>query len=57
MIRMKFKANTRRRAIEYEKDWVGRWKADRTFEKSVENRSKDNSYVFYDCLLYTSRCV
>ena len=48
MIRMKFKANTRRRAIEYEKDWVGRWKADRTFEKSVENRSKDNSYVFYD---------
>ena len=45
---MKFKANTRRRAIEYEKDWVGRWKADRTFEKSVENRSKDNSYVFYD---------
>ena len=45
---MKFKANTRRRAIEYEKDWVQRWKADRTFEKSVENRSKDNSYVFYD---------
>ncbi|MGB3023367.1 MAG: class I tRNA ligase family protein [Candidatus Saccharimonadales bacterium] len=45
---MKFKANTRRRAIEYEKDWVQRWKADKTFEKSVENRSKDNSYVFYD---------
>ncbi|QQS21600.1 class I tRNA ligase family protein [Candidatus Saccharibacteria bacterium] len=45
---MKFKANTRRKAIEYEKDWVQRWKADKTFEKSVENRSKDNSYVFYD---------
>jgi isoleucyl-tRNA synthetase len=45
---MKFRANTRRRAIEYEKDWVQRWKADKTFEKSVENRSKDNSYVFYD---------
>ncbi len=45
---MKFKANTRRRAIKYEKDWVQRWKADKTFEKSVENRSKDNSYVFYD---------
>ncbi|MFZ1801316.1 MAG: isoleucine--tRNA ligase [Candidatus Saccharimonas aalborgensis] len=45
---MKFKANTRRRAIEYEKDWVKRWKANKTFEKSVENRSKDNSYVFYD---------
>jgi len=45
---MKFKAGTRRRAIEYEKDWVKRWKADKTFEKSVEQRSKDNSYVFYD---------
>ena len=45
---MKFKANTRRRALEYEKDWVQKWKQDRTFEKSVETRPKDNSYVFYD---------
>lgn len=45
---MKFKSGTRRRALEYEKDWVQRWKQDRTFEKSVEQRSKDNSYVFYD---------
>lgn len=45
---MKFKANTRRRALEYEKDWVQKWKLDKTFEKSVENRSKDNAYVFYD---------
>ncbi len=45
---MKFKSGTRRRALEYEKDWVQRWKADKTFEKSVENRPKDNSYVFYD---------
>lgn len=45
---MKFKHGTRRRALEYEKDWVQRWKQDGTFEKSVENRSKDNSYVFYD---------
>ncbi len=45
---MKFKANTRRRALEYEKDWVQKWKQDNTFEKSVENRPKDNSYVFYD---------
>lgn len=45
---MKFKANTRRRALEYEKDWVQRWKTDKTFEKSVENRSRDNVYVFYD---------
>ncbi len=45
---MKFKSGTRRRALEYEKDWVQRWKADKTFEKSVENRSKDNAFVFYD---------
>lgn len=45
---MKFKHGTRRRALEYEKDWVKRWKQDRTFEKSVENRPKENSYVFYD---------
>jgi isoleucyl-tRNA synthetase len=45
---MKFKHGTRRRALEYEKDWVARWKENKTFEKSVENRPKDNSYVFYD---------
>ena len=45
---MKFKSGTRRRALEYEKDWVQRWKDNKTFEKSVENRPKDNSYVFYD---------
>lgn len=45
---MKFKANTRRRALEYEKDWVARWKLDKTFEKSVEQRPNSNSYVFYD---------
>jgi len=45
---MRFKHGTRRRALEYEKDWVQRWKQGRTFEKSVENRPLDNSYVFYD---------
>ena len=45
---MKFTSGTRRKALEYEKDWVERWKQDKTFEKSVEQRSKDNSYVFYD---------
>ena len=45
---MKFKHGTRRRALEYEKDWVARWKADDTFKKSVENRPVDDSYVFYD---------
>lgn len=45
---MKFKSNTRRRALEYEKDLVGQWKKNKTFEKSVEQRPSDNSYVFYD---------
>ncbi len=45
---MKFKSGTRRRALEYEKDWVARWKADGTFEKSVEKNPKSESYVFYD---------
>lgn len=45
---MKFKHGTRRKALEYEKDWVERWKKDKTFEKSVEQRPVDNSYVFYD---------
>ncbi|MFZ2560341.1 MAG: class I tRNA ligase family protein [Candidatus Nanoperiomorbaceae bacterium] len=45
---MKFKANSRRSAAEYEKDWVGRWKKDKAFEKSVENRDADSAYVFYD---------
>ena len=45
---MKFKHGTRRRAAEYEKDWVQCWKDDQTFEKSVAQRSADNAYVFYD---------
>ncbi len=45
---MKFKANTRRRALEYEKDLVQYWKENKTFEKSIEQRPKENSYVFYD---------
>ena len=46
--RMKFQANSRRRAKEYEADVLARWKAEKTFEKSVENRNKDNAFVFYD---------
>lgn len=38
----------RRRAIEYEKALVDFWKKNKTFEKSVENRPEDDSYVFYD---------
>lgn len=45
---MKFKHGTRRRALEYEKEWVATWKFNKTFEKSVEQRPKDNSFVFYD---------
>lgn len=45
---MKFKHGTRRRAAEYEKDWVQRWKDDQTFERSVVQRPADNAYVFYD---------
>jgi len=45
---MKFTAGNRRKALEYEKDLVRQWKQNKTFEKSVENRSRDNAYVFYD---------
>ncbi|HUB93029.1 MAG TPA: isoleucine--tRNA ligase [Verrucomicrobiae bacterium] len=46
---MKFEAGKRRKAIDYEKDLVQQWKRDKTFEKSVEQRSLvDNSWVFYD---------
>ncbi len=45
---MKFKKNTRRKALEYEKDLVEYWKQNKTFEKSVQLRPVDNSYVFYD---------
>ena len=45
---MKFQANSRRRAKEYEADVLARWKAEKTFEQSVENRSEDNTFVFYD---------
>ena len=45
---MKFKAGTRRRALEYEKDLVSQWKKNKTFEKSIAMRPIENSYVFYD---------
>ena len=45
---MKFKYGTRRKAIEYEKDIAEFWKQNKIFEKSVENRPAENSYVFYD---------
>lgn len=45
---MKFKQGLRRKPIEYEKDLVNYWKKHQIFEKSVENRPKSDSYVFYD---------
>jgi isoleucyl-tRNA synthetase len=45
---MKFKSGTRRRALEYEKALVEQWKENKTFEKSIEQRPKTDSYVFYD---------
>lgn len=45
---MKFKKGTRRKPLEYEKDLVLRWREDKTFEKSVEQRPADNQWVFYD---------
>lgn len=45
---MKFKANSRRKPIDYEKDLVKQWKKNHTFEKSVELRPKNNAYIFYD---------
>lgn len=45
---MKFKKNSRRKPIEYEKDLIGYWRANRIFEKSVQQRPAADSYVFYD---------
>jgi isoleucyl-tRNA synthetase len=45
---MKFQKNTRRPAIEYERDLVKYWQKNKIFEKSVESRSANNDYIFYD---------
>ncbi|MBR3270085.1 isoleucine--tRNA ligase [Candidatus Saccharibacteria bacterium] len=45
---MKYRAGERRKAIEYEKALIDWWKKDKTFEKSIEERPVDKSYVFYD---------
>jgi len=33
---------------EMEEKWIKEWKKNKTFEKSVERRSKEKEYVFYD---------
>ncbi|MBR0372492.1 isoleucine--tRNA ligase [Candidatus Saccharibacteria bacterium] len=45
---MKYRAGERRKAVEYEKAIIDWWKKDKTFEKSIELRPIDKSYVFYD---------
>ncbi len=45
---MKFKANSRKRAKQYEAEALAKWKEEKTFEQSVEQRSVDKSFVFYD---------
>ncbi|HUD10372.1 MAG TPA: isoleucine--tRNA ligase [Candidatus Saccharimonadales bacterium] len=45
---MNFKRGTRRKAIEYEKDLVRYWKENRIFEKSIEQRPANDTYIFYD---------
>lgn len=45
---MKYRSGTRRKAIDYEKDWVQKWKKDQVFEESISKRSSENSFVFYD---------
>ncbi len=45
---MKYRAGARRKAAEYEKAIADWWKKDKTFEKSIEIRPIDNSFVFYD---------
>ncbi len=42
------KYQPRKRAIEYEKELVSWWKKNKIFEKSVEQRPVDDSFVFYD---------
>ncbi len=45
---VKYKTNSRQNTIEYEKALADWWKKNRVFEKSVDDRPIDNSYVFYD---------
>ena len=45
---MKYKSGERRKAAVYEKAIAEWWKKDKTFEKSVNQRPIDKSYVFYD---------
>ncbi|HUD05877.1 MAG TPA: isoleucine--tRNA ligase [Candidatus Saccharimonadales bacterium] len=45
---MKFKSGSKRPVQVYEKDLIDYWKKNHIFERSVDERPADNSYVFYD---------
>jgi isoleucyl-tRNA synthetase len=45
---MKYTSNSRKKPIDYEKDVLDYWKQNKIFEKSIDNRSAENAYVFYD---------
>jgi len=45
---MKFKKDTRRKAEVYEKDLLSYWSKNDTFQKSIDIRPEENSFVFYD---------
>lgn len=45
---MKFTVEEKKKHSELEKELVKHWKDNKTFEKSVEMRPKDNAWVFYD---------
>ena len=45
---MKYRAGSRRKAVEYEKAITDWWKKNKTFEQSIGQRPIDKSYVFYD---------
>ena len=45
---MKFTSEPRKKHSEVEKDLIEYWKKDGTFQKSIDQRSKDNAFVFYD---------
>lgn len=45
---MKFKQKTRRPPLVYEKELVKYWQQKRVFERSIDSKPAENSYVFYD---------
>jgi isoleucyl-tRNA synthetase len=45
---VKFKVQDKKTYAQLEHEIIDFWKKDDTFKKSVENRTPDNGYVFYD---------